>query len=133
MIRRIAMLLPLFGYFFYATDGVGNSVGHTPGAIRSLFERECAVLHPDMDTPGIRGIQPHLALTYDSQLSYGLMGPGWTITGLSAISRCNPTFAQDGTPAPITLTAADGLCLDGNRLRGDPVGSSVYQTEIANF
>jgi RHS repeat-associated protein len=61
------------------------------------------------------------------------MGPGWTITGLSAIARCNPTYAQDGTPAPITLSAADGLCLDGNRLRGNPIGSSVYQTEIANF
>src|SRR5258708_24852413 len=62
------------------------------------------------------------------------MGPGWTLSGFSTISRCNPTYAQDGTPAPITLTSADGLCLDGNRLRGTPAGSTTtYQTEIANF
>ena len=81
--------------------------------------------------PGIHGLQPNLALLYDSHVPNGLMGPGWTLTGLSAISRCNPTFAQDGTPAPITLTTADGLCLDGNRLR--TAGAGVYQTEIANF
>jgi len=62
------------------------------------------------------------------------MGPGWTLNGLSTISRCNPTYAQDGTPAPITLTTADGLCMDGKRLRGVPAGSTTtYQTEIANF
>jgi virulence plasmid B protein len=81
--------------------------------------------------PGVRGIQPNLALTYDSHLSYGLMGPGWALGGLSVISRCNPTFAQDAAPAPITLTTTDGLCLDGNRLR--TTGTGVYQTEIANF
>ncbi len=82
--------------------------------------------------PGIRGIQPTLALTYDSQSGYGLMGPGWTLSGLSAIARCNPTYAQDGgVPGPILLTTADGLCMDGNRLR--TTGTGVYQTEIANF
>jgi len=81
--------------------------------------------------PGVRGIQPALALTYDSHFGYGLMGPGWTLSGLSAIARCNPTYAQDGVPRSVLLTSADGLCLDGNRLRS--TGTGVYQTEVANF
>jgi RHS repeat-associated protein len=107
------------------------AVGRTPGQFGVSPTGGAQYSIPLWTPPGIRGIQPNLALVYDSHLSYGLMGPGWTLNGLSTIARCNPTFAQDGTPAPITLTAADGLCLDGNRLR--TTGTNTYQTEIANF
>ncbi len=107
------------------------AVGRTPGQYSVSPTGSAQYSIPLWVPPGIRGIQPTLALVYDSHLSYGIMGPGWTLSGLSTISRCNPTYAQDGTPAPITLTAADGLCLDGNRLR--TTGTGTYQTEIANF
>jgi len=110
------------------------AVGRIPGqfGVSPLGSAQYSI--PLWTPPGIRGIQPKLALTYDSHLSYGIMGPGWTLSGLSSIARCNKTFAQDGTPAPITLTTADGYCMDGNRLRGVPAGSTTtYQTEIANF
>jgi hypothetical protein len=35
------------------------------------------------------------------------------VQGLSAITRCNKTIAQDGTAKGITLTVDDGYCLDG--------------------
>lgn len=132
MITRLAtasivFLMSLCAIKVFAATG--RTVGHYDVSRDGSAQYSIPLWTP----PGIRGVQPNLSLTYDSRLSYGLMGPGWTISGLSAITRCNPTYAQDGTPAPITLTAADGLCLDGNRLRGDPIGSSVYQTEIANF
>lgn len=38
--------------------------------------------------PGVNGLQPKLSLTYDSQLGYGLMGPGWSISGLSNVFAC---------------------------------------------
>lgn len=88
--------------------------------------------------PGPHGVQPHLALVYNSQAGSGYLGVGWALAGLSAITRCNLTYAQDGAAAPVTLTAADGLCLDGQRLRLTSTGNygqagSTYQTEIANF
>ena len=134
MIRRIAVLSLLLGLYLPSLHAFASEVGRTPGqfGVSRLGSSEYQI--PIWTPPGIRGIQPHLALVYDSNLAYGFIGPGWTITGLSAIARCNPTYAQDGTPAPITLTSADGLCLDGNRLRGTPAGSTTtYQTEIANF
>jgi hypothetical protein len=117
------------------------AVGHTQGQFAVSPAGSAQYSIPIWTPPGIRGIQPNLALIYDSHLSYGFMGPGWTLNGLSAISRCNRTYAQDGTPAPIALTMADAFCLDGNRLRLTSSenlstygqAGTTYQTEIANF
>ena len=118
-----------------------GAFGRTQGqfAVSQMGSAQYSI--PIWTPPGIHGIQPNLALTYDSHLPYGVMGPGWALNGLSAISRCNRTYAQDGTPAPIALTMADAFCLDGNRLRltssetlstyGE--AGTTYQTEIANF
>jgi RHS repeat-associated protein len=118
-----------------------SSFGRTVGQFDVSHSGSAQYSIPIWTPPGIRGIQPNLTITYDSHLSYGFMGPGWTLTGLSAITRCNPTYAQDGTPAPLTLTLSDRFCLDGNRLRltssenlstyGE--AGTTYQTEIANF
>jgi RHS repeat-associated protein len=113
------------------TSNAFAAFGRTPGAFNVSSSGSAQYSIAIWVPPGVRGIQPNLSLIYDSRLGYGLMGPGWTLSGLSVIARCNLTYAQDGAPGAITLTAADGLCLDGNRLR--TTGTSVYQTEIANF
>lgn len=82
-------------------------------------------------------MQPHIALTYNSQQGNGFVGIGWNISGLSSIYRCNLTAAQDAAPAPVALVVGDGYCMDGQRLRmtsgtyGE--SGSTYQTEVANF
>ena len=124
---RVALILCLSSIASTAMAAVGR----TPGQFAVSPTGSAQYSIPLWTPIGIRGIQPQLALMYDSHLSYGLMGRGWTLNGMSIIARCNLTYAQDGAPAPITLTAADGLCLDGNRLRSTSAG--VYQTEIANF
>jgi RHS repeat-associated protein len=123
------------------TPNAYAAVGHTPGQFAVSPTGSAQYSISIWTPPGIRGIQPKLGLTYDSHLSYGIMGPGWTVNGLSTISRCSATYAQDVTPASITLTMADVFCLDGNRLRltssenlstyGE--AGTTYQTEIANF
>jgi virulence plasmid B protein len=120
---------------------LANSFGRTAGQFEVSPTGSAQYSIPIWTPPGIHGLQPSLALSYDSQMGYGLMGPGWTIAGMSTISRCNPTYAQDAAPAPITLTMTDVFCLDGNRLRltssetlstyGE--AGTTYQTEIANF
>jgi RHS repeat-associated protein len=74
---------------------------------------------------------------YSSQSGAGALGVGWSLTGLSSIYRCNQTTAQDAAPAPVALTYADRLCMDGKRLQrtGGTYGQdgSSYQTEIADF
>jgi RHS repeat-associated protein len=95
--------------------------------------------------PGVHSIEPHLALHYTSGGSDGPLGPGWSITGISAIVRCGKTWASTGgttttlgSPAGVTLTTSDDICLDGNRLRLTSTGNQLqpgatYQTEIADF
>jgi len=91
--------------------------GRTAGTFAVSQKGSAQYAIPIWTPPGVRGVQPNLALLYDSQSSYGFMGPGWNLSGLSTISRCNRTYAQDGTPAPVTLTYTDAFCLDGSRLR----------------
>jgi len=87
---------------------------------------------------GPRGMQPSIALTYNSQASKGVSGVGWGVAGLSSIERCSQSRGQDGAPGGIGFTVHDRFCLSGNRLRlvsGTPYGgpNTVYQTEIADF
>src|SRR5258708_11022309 len=140
MLSRITVVILTLISSLSSTNAFA-AVGRTPGQFAVSPSGGAQYSISIWTPPGIRGVQPNLALIYDSHLSYGLMGPGWTIKGLSAISRCNRTYAQDGTPGPIALTMADAFCLDGNRLRltssenlstyGQP--GTTYQTEIANF
>ncbi len=66
--------------------------------------------------PGTAGMEPRLALSYDTNVTNGPMGPGWAISGLSSITRCAATLDQDGIPGGVGLNTEDRFCLDGQRL-----------------
>ena len=82
--------------------------------------------------PGVGAVQLNLALTYDSRGSNGTMGVGWSIGGLSAITRCNKTYAQDGAAGPVTLQQTDRLCLDGKQLKLTSVGTVPNYVVVGN-
>ena len=56
---------------------------------------------------GIGGIQPNLSIVYNSQSGNGLLGWGWNLGGLSAITRVGHTLYHDGY--------VDGVDFDGDR------------------
>ncbi len=68
--------------------------------------------------PGVAGLQPKLALVYNSQSGNGLLGMGWSIEGLSAITRCPKTMATDGVFGAVSYNQDDRFCMDGQRLIG---------------
>ena len=86
---------------------------------------------------------PNLALAYSSQGGDGIAGQGWSLTGLSMISRCPRTRQQDGIGRPVALDSltpsdnpdgqSDGICLDGKRLFEFPAGSGSYTGEAQDF
>ena len=92
-------------------------VGRTPGSPGVNREGAFTYNIPIWAPPGPKGLQPNISLTYNSQGGNGYLGVGWSLGGLSSIYRCNKSFAQDGTGGPVTLTASDVFCLDGQRLR----------------
>lgn len=87
--------------------------------------------------PGTAGVQPKLSLSYNSQAGNGLMGMGWGLTGLSTVSRCPRTVAQDGVPGSVNYDTKDRFCLNGKRLIG--IGGTYggnnakYAAEIQDF
>ncbi len=114
-----------------------TAVGRIAGSHAVTDTGAASYTIPISTPPGIRGIEPHLALVYASSGADSLLGPGWSLAGLSSIARCTRTWVQDGTPGPISLASTDKFCLDGNRLRstGGTYGAanSTYQTEIETF
>jgi hypothetical protein len=94
---------------------------------------------------GRRGIEPSLRISYNSRRENGMLGVGWSLQGLSAVTRCKRDMARDGLNAAILFSDADVFCLDGQRLVSYPsfdsqakaqcgTGDVVeYRTEEDNF
>jgi RHS repeat-associated protein len=121
-----------------------TSAGRTAGQFVVTPTGDGTYNIPIWTPPGARGVEPHLALRYTSGGPDGLTGPGWSLSGTSAIGRCGKTWASTGgtatavgSPVGVTLATSDDLCLDGNRLRLTSglqgMGGSTYMTEFADF
>lgn len=79
--------------------------------------------------PGIAGLAPQLGISYAGGSGNGPIGYGWSLQGLSAVTRCAAIPAIDGKRSTVTYGATDKLCLDGMRLiqtdeSGNPAASS---------
>ena len=116
-----------------ATDDAGVS----GGSFRVDESGSATYSMPIMTVAGTAGVVPEISLNYSSNSGNGIAGLGWNIGGLSAISRCRQTLHQDGQAKPITFSATDRFCLDGQRLilvSGTYGASgSIYKTEIDSF
>lgn len=69
--------------------------------------------------PGTAKMQPALAITYDSSSSNihnGLLGMGFSLEGLTAITRCQSNQSQNGTIRAIEYSNNDRFCLNGEQL-----------------
>jgi RHS repeat-associated protein len=136
MRRRVGAFL--FTVIAGHSDAAGAAIGRTPGAAAVSPDGEAAYSVPLDLPPGTNGLTPALSLQYGHRSHAGLLGIGWIIGGLSQIARCPRTVVQDGVSAPVTQTAADRFCLDGQRLvvtNGVAYGGAgaEYRTEIESF
>src|SRR5436190_9302697 len=81
--------------------------GATPGSFRVTESGAAEYRIPIQVPPGIAGMEPKLALVYNSQAGNGLLGVGWNLEGLSSITRCPRTMAQDGVRGSINYDSTD--------------------------
>lgn len=65
---------------------------------------------------GIQGMQPSIALNYNSNTGNSIGGMGVDISGLSTISRCETTIYHNGFRDGVDFDDSDQYCLDGQRL-----------------
>ncbi len=128
------LIAGIFGAMAPAAEAGNTVVGALNGSF-GVSPTGAATYSIPLTLPaGVHGIQPSLALVYNSQGGSGLAGIGWTLSGLSTITRCPLNPAEDGVLQGVTLTdgsTGDDYCLDGMKLRA--AGSNTYRTEIEQF
>ncbi|MCX6232098.1 MAG: FG-GAP-like repeat-containing protein [Bacteroidetes bacterium] len=92
---------------------------------------------PILIPPGSGGMLPSVSIDYNSQSGDGWLGKGWSISGLSSISRMPKTFYLDNRVEGIKFNNTDHFVLDGNVLipingnNGD--NGTEYRTEAETF
>ena len=135
-------------------EGKGNGVAGAIGGSVDVSGLGAATYTIPIDVPqGIGGIQPNLSINYNSQSGNGLLGWGWNLAGVSAITRTGADFYHDGFIkgvdfghvtgngsgifpfGPNTQRVFDRFSLDGQRLilvEGSYYGqnNSQYKTEV---
>lgn len=112
------------------------SVGKTPGF--GLVAEGAANYYIPISLPkGIAQIEPNLLIAYNSQSGDGLLGWGWSLQGLSTISRMPNSIHHDGAFSPVNFDINDKFSLDGSRLISVSgvygQTGTVYHTELETF
>ncbi|MEZ4298906.1 MAG: SpvB/TcaC N-terminal domain-containing protein [Polyangiaceae bacterium] len=92
------------------------AVGSLQGTFSVTPTGEASFVLPISVPSGRAGIEPRLPLQYDSAAGDGVLGQGFSLTGLSAIARCAKNLPQDGEIESAQYSDADKLCLDGKPL-----------------
>lgn len=67
--------------------------------------------------PNTGGHAATLALSYRSEDGNGLFGVGWSLSGVSAITRCAKNLTEEGVRQGVQNDWSDVYCLDGQKLR----------------
>jgi YD repeat-containing protein len=113
-------LLALFSC--YRSSLSQTSVGSIAGTFEVTSTGSATYVIPLRVTPGSSGMEPKISISYNSQATGGPLGAGWSISGLSSITRGNRNLQTDGRVTGVSLTDNDALYLDGERLI--PIASS---------
>jgi RHS repeat-associated protein len=133
--RPGALLVAMFLLVPLTADA---GIGRTRGFADVSDDGQARYAIPIALPPGTNGMTPTLSLEYSHRNRGGLLGVGWSLGGLSQVTRCARTIAQDGVAAPPMRGLADRFCLDGQRLvvvNGAAYGApgAEYRTEIESF
>ena len=111
--------------------------GSVPGEFAVTPNGAASYRIPIAVPPGVSGMEPKLALAYSSQAGNGLMGVGWSIEGLSAITRCGSTMASEGARKAVQYNSEDRFCFDGQKLISVngvyATDGAEYRTELESF
>jgi hypothetical protein len=92
----------------YVVGGINGSASVAPSG--------AAIYEVPIKVPqGTGGMAPQLSIVYNSQGSDGLLGIGFSMDGLSSITRV-ANGKRDGEARPVSLDEGDKFALDGNRL-----------------
>lgn len=122
---------------FLCSAASSASVGYTPGAFEVDDSGAAVYSIPLQVPPGTNGMEPELSIDYHSHAGDGQLGLGWSLSGLSLVTRCPANHANDSFSGTIRFDANDRFCLDGQRLVAVAgtygADGTEYRTEIETF
>jgi hypothetical protein len=115
-----------------------SAVGLSQGKLSADPSGGASYDMPIVVSPGTAGMHPKLSFHYSSGGRNGSLGVGWSISGISAITRAPQTRAQDnGSVHGVDMTLADRYSMDGQRLIAivgtDGYAGTEYRTELNSF
>ncbi|MDD2279361.1 MAG: SpvB/TcaC N-terminal domain-containing protein [Bacteroidales bacterium] len=112
---------------------VGTTNGQGNVSPTGAFTYQVPLFIPE----GSGGLVPQLSLIYSSQSGDGVMGVGWSVSGLSSINRASKTIYHDGITEGVHFSDFDALSLDGSRLicvsGTHGTSGARYRTEMETF
>jgi hypothetical protein len=128
--RANLILCALFAAIIWPGAVSGANAGQQlPGSIEGKADvslsGSATYTIPLVVPPGSAGTAPKLSLAYDSQSPAGPLGAGWSVGGLSRITRGSKNLRTDGLIRGVHLDADDALYLDGQRLLPASPGCST--------
>ena len=129
--KTLFYFLSLLSLTVEAVTSNSELVGSTKGTFSVTPSGSASYSIPIQLPPNVGGVQPTLALSYDSSGGNGLLGQGWALSGLSAIARCPTTLERDGFIDGVDFDSNDQFCLDGQRLVH--ISGSLYRSELDDF
>lgn len=111
------LLVWMHTFVVLATDiSTSRSVGTTKGKLDVSATGAATYTIPISCPKGYGKMVPNIALVYNSQSGYGLVGYGCNIFGLSVITRGSKDLYHDGVAQGVSYTNVDAYYLDGKRL-----------------
>lgn len=115
----------------------GTVRGTMPGQFEVNKHGAATYTMPIEVPPGINGLQPELAIVYNSQTGNTNLGVGTNLSGSDFISRCGTNYFEDNQLSKaISLDDSDKLCMGNSKLHlvsgSYGKGGSVYHLEPDN-
>lgn len=108
------------------STGSSTETSVTQGELSVSLTGGATYTIPIATPPGINGVAPKVALSYNSQSTNGLAGYGWNLSGLSSITRIPTAKYIDGIIDGVDFDNLDRFSLDGQRLLTKNGTSGVY-------
>jgi len=91
-------------------------VGSLAGKLNIGANGAASYAVPISVSPGTAGMTPQLSIAYNSQQKNGLLGMGFSLSGLTAITRAPQNKAQNGKLHGVDFTNEDRFSLNGQQL-----------------
>ncbi|BFO64666.1 FG-GAP-like repeat-containing protein [Chryseobacterium sp. KCF3-3] len=80
--------------------------------------------------PGVKTVSPQVSLVYNSESGNGIAGYGWSISGITAITRSGKTIENTGEVKGLQMDFSDYYSFNGKRL---VLKSGVYGKDGAEY